>query len=128
MSISSFRGIDRLSIRRLGRVTLLGGRNGVGKTTVLDAVRTYAARGSRSTLHDLLDKREEFAAAFDEGHDAVVSPDFAALFHGRTVAPDRPVIIGPTSGDDDLRIEMSTLANRSPEQQGLFADLSGEAR
>ena len=43
--ISNFRGIDRLSIGRLGRVTLLGGRNGVGKTTVLEAVRVYAARG-----------------------------------------------------------------------------------
>lgn len=127
VSISNFRGIGRLSIRRLGRVTLLGGRNGVCKTTVLDAVRTYAARGSRSTLHDLLDKREEYVAAVDEGHDAVTSPDFGALFHGRTITSDRPVIIGPTSGDDDLRIEVSTLANRSPDQRGLFADLPGES-
>ena len=34
-------GIDRLSIGRLGRVTLLGGRNGVGKTTVIEAVRVH---------------------------------------------------------------------------------------
>ena len=46
--IEGFRGIDKLSIPRLGRVTLLAGRNSVGKTTVLDAVRVYAARGSYS--------------------------------------------------------------------------------
>ena len=39
LSIRNFRGIGFLAIRRLGRVTLLGGRNGVGKTTVLEAVR-----------------------------------------------------------------------------------------
>lgn len=84
LSISNFRGIDLLSIKRLGRVTLLGGRNGVGKTTVLEAVRTYASRGSLNTLQDLLDKREEFVAGIDEDHDPVVSPDYTALFHGRT--------------------------------------------
>lgn len=45
LTVSNFRGIGSLSIERLGRVTLLGGRNGVGKTTVLEAVRTYASRG-----------------------------------------------------------------------------------
>lgn len=42
--IRGFRGIAELLIPRLGRVTLLAGKNGVGKTTVLDAVRVYAAR------------------------------------------------------------------------------------
>ena len=45
LSIKGFRGIDDLSISRLGRVTLLAGKNGVGKTTVLEACRVYAARG-----------------------------------------------------------------------------------
>lgn len=127
LSITNFRGIDLLSIKRLGRVTLLGGRNGVGKTTVLEAVRTYAARGSLSTLHDLLNTREEFVAGLDEDHDPVVSPDYGALFHGRTATRERPVAIGPDSGTDDLRIEVSTPADWSPEQKELFADLSTES-
>ena len=80
LSIRNFRGINALSIERLGRVTLLGGRNGVGKTTVLEAVRAYAARGSQSTLRDLLDTREEFVAGLDEDEDPVVSPTTRPCF------------------------------------------------
>ena len=126
LSISNFRGINLLSIKRLGRVTLLGGRNGVGKTTVLEAVRTYAARGNQSTLRELLDKREEFVAGLDEDHDPVVSPDYTSLFHGRTATPERPVTIGPNSGTDGLRIEVSTPADWSAEQKELFADLPSD--
>ena len=124
LSISNFRGIDRLSIGRLGRVTLLGGRNGVGKTTVLEAVRVHAARGSPSVLYELLDKREEFVSGLDEDHDPVVSPDYAALFHGRIATQERPITIGLNSGTDDLRIELSTSDDWSPDQEELFADLS----
>ena len=127
LSIRNFRGINFLSIGRLGRVTLLGGRNGVGKTTVLEAVRVHAARGRPSVLHELLGDREEFAAALDEDNDLVVSPDYAALFHGRTATRERPITIGPNAGTDDLRIEVSTPGDWSPYQKDLFADLSTEA-
>ena len=59
LSIRGFLGIKDLCIGRLGRVTLLTGRNGVGKTTVLDAVRVYAARGAFPALYQLLRRREE---------------------------------------------------------------------
>ena len=124
LSINNFRGIDLLSIKRLGHVTLLGGRNGVGKTTVLDAVRVHAARGRPSVLHELLDRREEFAAAFDEDNDPIVSPNYAALFHGRAATPGRPITIGPNSGTDDLRIEVSTPGDWSADQKELIASVS----
>ena len=50
LTITGFRGIDQLSIPRLGRVTLLAGKNGVGKTTALEASRVFAARGRFSAL------------------------------------------------------------------------------
>ena len=124
LSIRNFRGIGFLSIGRLGRVTLLGGRNGVGKTTVLEAVRVHAARGRASVLYELLNKREEFATSLDEDHDPVASPDYAALFHGRAPTQEQPITIGPKSGTDDLRIEISTLGDLSPDQRELFAELS----
>ena len=127
LSIGNFRGISLLSIRRLGRVTLLGGRNGVGKTTVLEAVRIHAARGRPTALHELLDKREEFAPAGDEEQDLDVSPDYAALFHGRTATRERPITIGPNSGADNLRIEVSTPGDWSRDQREMLADLSVDA-
>ena len=66
LSIAGFRGIERLSIPRLGRVTLLAGRNGAGKTTVLEAVRVYAGRGRSEVLRELLRAREELAASYLE--------------------------------------------------------------
>ena len=47
--IVGFRGIQKLTIGRLGRVTLLAGKNGVGKTTVLEAVRVFASRERHTT-------------------------------------------------------------------------------
>ena len=44
LSIRRFRGIEALSFPRMGRVTLLTGKNAVGKTTVLEAVQVYAAQ------------------------------------------------------------------------------------
>ena len=124
LSITGFRGIDRLSIGRLGRVTLLAGRNGVGKTTVLDAVRVYAARGRPSVLNDILDKREEVIAGYDEDRAPFMSPDYAALFHGRVATRSTPIVIGPTDRKDDLRIEMAMPADWTASQKRLFADLS----
>lgn len=48
--IEGFRGIQSLELPQLGRITLLAGVNGVGKTTVLDAARFYTARGDTRVL------------------------------------------------------------------------------
>lgn len=127
LSIAGFRGIEQLSIGRLGRVTLLAGRNGVGKTTVLDAVRVHAARGRPMVLHDLLERREEFVAALDEEHDRVVVPDYTALFHGRRAAPGAPIRIGSGSGGADLEIARVPPGELSPDQRELFAEHAPEA-
>lgn len=121
LSITGFRGIERLAIARLGRVTLLAGRNGVGKTTVLDAVRVHAARGHPLVLHELLERREEFVTALDEDRDPVVVPDFAALFHGRTAPEGSSIEIGLASGIDTVRIAVAAG------QQDLFADQLADA-
>ncbi len=66
LSIKGFRGIEALDIPRLGRVTLLAGQNGVGKTTVLEAVKLYALHASYWIVNELLVACEEFAAATDK--------------------------------------------------------------
>lgn len=62
LSVKGFRGIGALEIPRLGRVTLLAGKNAVGKTTVLEACRVYAVRGRYSALSELANRHEEYSA------------------------------------------------------------------
>ena len=127
LSITNFRGIDHLSIRRLGRVTLLAGRNGVGKTTVLEAVRVFAARGRAGVLQQLLASHDEFATFLDADHDALMSPDYAALFGGRTATPEHPITICTRLGTDEVRITVPTRDDWPTDQRELFADLWAEA-
>ena len=97
--IKNFRGIDELTIPRLGRVTLLAGKNGVGKTTVLDAVRVYAARGRHGALAEVLQNHEEFYVTTDEEGDEVLAPDWSSLFCGRRISSDAKITIGPPDID-----------------------------
>ena len=96
LSISGFRGIDQLTIPRLGRVALIAGKNGVGKTTVLDAVRIYAARGRFDALRELLAHREEFAPGRNEEGDRVDVPNFDSLFNRANTR--RTIEVGPSCG------------------------------
>lgn len=97
LSIEGFRGIAKLSIPRLGRVTLLTGRNSVGKTSVLDAVRVFAARGHYAALTELLERRDEFVTANDEEGERTSVADSITLFHGRDLASHRYISIGSNS-------------------------------
>ena len=113
LTIRGFRGIDELSISRLGRVTLLAGRNGVGKTTVLDAVRVYASRGQYSVLHELLHGREEMATGFDDEGVRVIEPDWSALFYGWEISDESCVGVGSTV--EQIEITRTVLSDAQEE-------------
>ena len=125
LTIAGFRGIDTLSIPRLGRVTLLTGKNSVGKTTVLDAVRVYAARGRYPSLYDLLWNRDEVFAGVDEDGDRVIAPDWRALFHNRDTSEDACISIGPGNPSEQLVIKQIVSGD---EQLGLFGQAGEEDR
>ena len=122
LTIAGFRGIAELSIGRLGRVTLLTGNNGVGKTTVLEAARVFAARGSFSALNGLLRERDEYAADDDGDDEKARALDFAALFFGRNLSAKR-IAIGPGAAAHQLMIEEAALAE---EQLSLIEGLLPE--
>ena len=114
LHIENFRGIKKLSIPRLGRVTLLAGRNGVGKTTVLDAIRVYAARGRHQVLAHVLDIRDEITTPKDPREDGPVQIDWAALFHGRTISEQASLSIGPREKTGQLSIKATILDYEHP--------------
>ena len=108
--IKGFRGIEDLEVSRLGRVNLISGRNGVGKTSLLDAVRVYASRGHYSVLSDILRTREELVATIDQEGDEIFTPDWESLFCGRDILPSTYISIGPRGAELQLSIRVDERA------------------
>ena len=107
LSIKGFRGISTLAIPNMGRVTLITGKNGVGKTTVLEAVRIYADRARYQILRTILRDREETIVAVDEDGDDVSAPNIETLFHRGNFGRDDSIIIGKTDDIHPLTIKSS---------------------
>ncbi len=112
LRIKGFRGIDSLTINRFGRVTLLTGRNGTGKTTVLEAIRIFADRGRLSSLVEVLNRSEELSGRASEENEIAEIPDFKALFHGRQANVGTSFTIG-LNGDTQAQLlaEVSSIEN-----------------
>ncbi|HUT10011.1 MAG TPA: AAA family ATPase [Thermoguttaceae bacterium] len=77
--IVNFRTFSHLRIERLGRVNLVVGKNNVGKTTLLEALRFYAM-GSATALRECLVSRDELRRY---GPGSAAQLDLRSLFHGR---------------------------------------------
>ena len=125
LSIVGFRGIDALTIPRLGRVTLLAGRNGVGKTTILEAIRVYAARGRYAVLSELAAGHEELSPFVDEDGDRVWMPDMTALFHGRAISSNASIEIGSASEEATNRLRIE-IAHPTKEQLSMLEEFFPE--
>ena len=107
LSVKNFRGIVDLSIPRLGHVTMIAGKNGVGKTSLLEAVRLYAARGNSAVISGILWDREEFTTVENSDGDESSVPDFEALFHDRHPTEGSCISIGPADAGQQLNIRYS---------------------
>lgn len=104
LEISDFRIFHHLEIAKLGRVNLITGKNSVGKTCLLEALRLYANAGSPSVLRQLLAERDQLyrlPARRDAPHDSEIEPDsvdaIRYLFHngGDVFQQQPPIRIGP---------------------------------
>jgi len=70
--IQNFRRFSDLTIPRLGMVNLLVGRNGTGKSTVLEAVRLLMSDPDLSVHRDISDRQEDgFAETLEEDYSAL---------------------------------------------------------
>ena len=91
----------------MGRVTLLAGKNSSGKTTVLDAVQVYAARGHPSILSKVLESHREVAELTSSQGQNNVGSRIEAIFHGRDASKDAIFTIGPN--DDSMRLVVEAI-------------------
>lgn len=82
LTVRRFRLFEDLSIGKLARINCVAGRNGAGKSSLLEAIRVYASGCHPQTLFDLLVERDESQGSNGEGSGvsgALVLPGF---FHG----------------------------------------------
>ena len=120
LRIYGFRGLRKVELPHLGRVTLFTGKNGVGKSTVLDAVRLWADRGSRTSIRDLLARRDEFVSSVDEDGDPIVDVDLRAIFNGRKITSDSLVAIGPSLNKQSLTLSVEEPSDEHEREFGRY--------
>lgn len=77
LTIKGFRGIREIHIPKLGRVTLITGKNNVGKSSILEALWLYVSNASPYVLDLILASREENVW----GEDAWGFTNPSPLFH-----------------------------------------------
>jgi len=95
LEVKNFRTFHHLHIERLGRVNLIVGKNNVGKTTLLEALRLYGSIWPLSTVASILRDRNEVARS-SEGK-ALLLLD--SLFHGRSPEAAGAIIIRQLNAD-----------------------------
>lgn len=59
LEVRSFRGFRHLKIEHVGRVNLIVGKNNVGKSALLEALRLYASKGSPRIILELIGVYDE---------------------------------------------------------------------
>ncbi len=115
--IQGFRCFDDLTVNRLGRVNLIAGRNGIGKSSFLEAVQVLAERGARNSIYRISNTRSEFTEGVDERFGPFVLFDRASIFHGHKLGLKSRAIIGNTDGTNEVVISVRT---REDPERGLI--------
>lgn len=118
LEITNFRAFSHLRIERLGRVNLIVGKNNVGKTTLLEALRLYGSVWPRSTVVSILHERNEIAR-LREGKTRLL---LESLFHGRKPVPGSTITIRELDPNDDYHSFRATA--EAPESSQVGPDRS----
>jgi ABC-type cobalamin/Fe3+-siderophores transport system ATPase subunit len=122
LEIRNFRAFRHLRVNTLGRVNLIVGKNNIGKTCLLEALRLYARRGSPDVIFDLLESRDE--SKLPTLAEVVESESKAlnllrCLFYGRKeVGREGDTIhIGPVESSQDV-LSISFVWQRQQSEEG----------
>lgn len=153
LEISNFRAFRQLRIERFGQVNLIVGKNNVGKSCLLEAIRLYMESGSARCLLQIMEDRDELfglrtyrgyrRSSEDAGSEAYMLSSIKNLFHGRKNDYDeqQPITIGPIDQPavavtvrtswfaqvvDEDGVQRLKRVQRGSGQQALFDELEGE--
>ena len=120
LEIKGYRCFEHLTIEKLGRVNLIVGKNGVGKTSLVEALWIYAQRGRNLSIKNCLVVREELpiSSEWESGKDKLpdldklVVLDVTPLFFGHPALNKNltPIFIGPINNfEDTVKITVEFL-------------------
>ena len=118
ITLERFRAFRELTIRGLGRVNLITGKNNTGKSSVLEGLRLLANNATPDVIYDILRYREENVEETEEdGYPT--DPDslflVSGLFHGF-----------PLLSEDPEPIAISTSGKSSPMSMTIHLDWFSE--
>jgi len=84
LEIKGFRGFSELSIPVFSKVNLITGKNNVGKSSLLEAIRILVTRGSLETISSILSYREEINPNTDSEQESASTDlgPYRSLFTG----------------------------------------------
>ena len=114
ITLERFRAFRELTIRGLGRVNLITGKNNTGKSSVLEGLRILASTAAPDVIYDILRYPEEnIEEAEEERHPADTDSLFqvSGLFHGF-----------PLLSEDTEPIAISTSGKSSPMSMTMRLD------
>lgn len=109
LEIKNFRILRDFSASGLARVNLIVGKNNGGKSSILEALRIYAAVGHHLILEMLAQGHDE-RTAFDKAGDWLIEPElwpYAGFFSTPGIA-GQEIEIG--EGDTKLRLELGWMS------------------
>jgi AAA15 family ATPase/GTPase len=130
LEIRNFRLFQHLTIEKLGRVNLVVGKNSVGKSSLLEALRIYLYEGTYNSIWNLLVARNEARRIVTSSEEIDINEAIASfkfLFFGRkeiNVFDEVPTIqIGPINkSDKTLSISLKADEELNSTNSGFFRD------
>lgn len=121
--IQNFRTFRDLQIERLGHVNLVVGKNNVGKSSLLEALRFYAHQGAPALIWEILTARDEINRTSTSNSGLVreerTTLAFEHLFYGRKriETKSEPIQIGPINSlEDTLFVALEWHLERRDEE------------
>jgi putative AbiEii toxin of type IV toxin-antitoxin system/AAA ATPase-like protein len=131
LRIENYRTFRHLEIERLGRATLVVGKNNSGKSSVLEAVRLFASRGDENVIWSILQSHDETRIdTTNETEDRLFA--VKQLFHGRDTTWEQAseIRVSATAAyDQTLSIQITTDADGSePGRLFMISTFAGVRR